>query len=104
VFITGSDVRFHPGWLDHAQQAAFLNKAKVVATNDLLNDDVRGGRLATHPLIATDYIRDVLVPLRQQYEGWRHERRTNDDAPAPAAAATGGRNVPQVYDDSDDVI
>ena len=52
----------------------------------------------------TEYIRDVLVPLRERYEGWRHERRTNDDAPAPAAAATGGRNVPQVYDESDDVI
>lgn len=36
--------------------------------------------------------------LREQYEDWRRERRTNDDEPATAAA---GRNAPQPVSEAD---
>jgi len=36
----------------------------------------------------------TLIPLREQYEGWRQERRSNE-AEAPPVAAPTGRNVPQ---------
>lgn len=39
----------------------------------------------------TPYIRDVLAPLRAQYEPWRQERRTNSAGEEPPPA----RNAPQ---------
>jgi hypothetical protein len=59
VFLVGDDVRFHPGWLDHAQQTARRTGAKVVGTNDLGNARVLAGEHATHFLIARDYIDEV---------------------------------------------
>lgn len=35
MFLTGDDVKFHPGWLRQALQAADKTGAKVVGTNDL---------------------------------------------------------------------
>lgn len=59
VFLVGDDVRFHAGWLDHAQQTARATGAKVVGTNDLGNARVIAGEHATHILIARDYIDDI---------------------------------------------
>ncbi len=56
IFLTGDDVHFHAGWLDHAQQTAHVNGAKLIATNDWLNQRVLEGTHATHPLISTAYI------------------------------------------------
>jgi hypothetical protein len=56
VFLVGDDVRFRPGWLDHAQQVAVNTGAKVIGTNDLANPRVTAGEHATHMLIARDYI------------------------------------------------
>lgn len=59
VFLVGDDVRFHPGWLDHAQQTARDTGAQVVGTNDLGNPRVLAGDHATHMMIARDYIDTV---------------------------------------------
>jgi glycosyltransferase involved in cell wall biosynthesis len=59
VFIVGDDVRFHPGWLDHAQFVGNRHNAAVVGTNDLLNPRVLAGEHATHLLIRTDYVKAV---------------------------------------------
>jgi hypothetical protein len=76
VFIVGDDVRFLPGWLDHAQQVARATGAKVIGTNDLANPRVMAGDHATHLLIARDYIDDVGAswdgPGVVCHEGYRH--------------------------------
>lgn len=59
MFLTGEDVEFHPGWLDHAQHVAKVYDAKVVGTNDLGNPRVLAGEHATHLLVARDYVTDV---------------------------------------------
>lgn len=56
VFITGDDVRFHPGWLDHAQHVAKTQGVAVVGTNDLANPRVMAGDHGTHLLISCEYI------------------------------------------------
>jgi hypothetical protein len=56
ILLVGSDVVFKPGWWDHALNVATTTGVNVVATNDLLNNDVRDGRLATHPVIRRSYI------------------------------------------------
>jgi len=55
VFITGDDVTFHPGWLDHAQTVAG-GKYDVIGTNDLGNPRVMAGEHATHLLIRRSYV------------------------------------------------
>jgi len=76
LLVVGDDVRFHPGWLDHAQQTAAITGADLVATNDLGNRRVADGFHATHPMIRRTYIDEqgaswdgpgVLV-----HEGYRH--------------------------------
>lgn len=56
VFLAGDDVRFRPGWLDHALEVARRYKAQVVGTNDLANPRVMRGEHATHMLISRAYI------------------------------------------------
>lgn len=56
LFICGDDVRFHPGWLDHAQHVAFSQGAAVVGTNDLANPRVMAGEHGTHLLLSRAYI------------------------------------------------
>jgi len=56
LFIVGDDVRFHPGWLDHAQAVAKSHDAAVVGTNDLGNPRVVAGEHATHMLIRRSYV------------------------------------------------
>lgn len=48
--------------------------------------------------VGTALIRDTLVPMREEYEAWRQEQRTNAPAEPPAAP---GRNAPQPVSDDD---
>jgi GT2 family glycosyltransferase len=76
LFITGDDVVFRPGWLDHAQFMAAKYGANVVGTNDLGNPRVMRGEHATHMLISTDYIAEQGAswdgPGIVCHEGYRH--------------------------------
>jgi len=76
LFITGDDVRFHPGWLDRAQYVAAATGARVVGTNDLGSERVQRGDHATHILIHRDYVDNVGAswdgPGVVAYEGYRH--------------------------------
>lgn len=76
IFIVGDDVRFHPGWLDHAQHIASTSEAKVIGTNDLGNPRVMRGEHATHLLIARDYIDSTGAswdgPETVCHEGYHH--------------------------------
>lgn len=75
VFITGDDVRFHPGWLDHAQATAG-ERFHVVGTNDLGNPRVMAGEHATHLLIRRSYVEEVGAswdgPGVVAHEGYGH--------------------------------
>lgn len=76
VFLTGDDVRFRPGWLDHAQHTAATTGRAVIATNDLHNPLVITGEHGTHLLIARSYIEDTGAswdgPKVVCHEGYRH--------------------------------
>lgn len=76
LFLTGSDVRFHPGWLDAAQNVAAATGARVVGTNDLGSQRVQSGEHATHMLISRTYV-DLLGaswdgPKVVAHEGYKH--------------------------------
>ena len=75
VFITGDDVTFHPGWLDHAQVVAG-DEFHVIGTNDLGNPRVTSGEHATHMLIRRSYVDEVGAswdgPKNVCHEGYRH--------------------------------
>lgn len=77
LFLAGDDVRFLPGWLDHAQHVARTQGATVVGTNDLGNPRVTAGHHATHLLIARSYVDTVGVswdgPGIVAHEGYRHQ-------------------------------
>jgi GT2 family glycosyltransferase len=76
VFIVGDDVKFHPGWLDHAQHVAAMTEAKVIGTNDLGNARVMAGDHATHMLISRAYLDEHGGswdgPKVVCHEGYRH--------------------------------
>lgn len=55
LFLVGDDVRFHAGWLDHAQAMAG-NEHHVIGTNDLAHPRVVSGEHATHVLIRRSYV------------------------------------------------
>lgn len=75
LFLTGDDVVFQPGWLDHAQHAA-RDGADVVGTNDLHNPRVISGEHATHMLIRRAYVDEQGAswdgPKVLAHEGYRH--------------------------------
>jgi GT2 family glycosyltransferase len=75
VLLVGSDVRFHPGWLDHAQAMAG-DRYHVVGTNDLGNPLVMAGVHSPHPLIRRSYVDEVGAswdgPGVVCHEGYRH--------------------------------
>jgi hypothetical protein len=75
VFIVGDDVRFHPGWLDHAEAVAGKDH-HVIGTNDLGNPRVTSGEHATHLLIRRSYIDEIGAswdsPGILAHEGYRH--------------------------------
>lgn len=72
LFITGDDVRFHPGWLDHLQATG----GDVIGTNDLGNPRVIRGEHATHMLIRRSYVDEHGAswdgPKVVCHEGYRH--------------------------------
>jgi hypothetical protein len=76
LFLVGDDVRFHPGWLDHAQHVAASQNASVVGTNDLGNPRVISGEHATHLLIRRSYVDEVGAswdgPKVVCHEGYAH--------------------------------
>jgi len=75
LLLVGSDVRFHPGWLDHAQAVAG-DRFHVIGTNDLGNPRVTSGEHATHLLIRRSYVDEVGAswdgPGVVAHEGYRH--------------------------------
>jgi hypothetical protein len=76
LFVTGDDVRFRPGWLDHAQHVGATFNASVIGTNDLGNSRVLAGEHATHMLIRRSYIDEQGAswdgPGVVCHEGYRH--------------------------------
>jgi hypothetical protein len=76
LFLCGDDVRFRPGWLDHAQHTAQLQDAPVVGTNDLGNPRVVAGDHATHLLIRRSYVDEQGAgwdgPKTLAHPGYRH--------------------------------
>lgn len=76
LFITGDDVAFRPGWLDHAQHVAAAFGADVIGTNDLGNPRVTAGEHATHLLIRRSYVDEHGAswdgPGVVGHEGYRH--------------------------------
>lgn len=76
LFIVGDDVKFHPGWLDHAQHTAHTTGAQVVGTNDLANPRVMAGDHGTHLLISREYVDEQGAswdgPGVVCHEGYRH--------------------------------
>src|SRR5215216_3640817 len=81
LFLVGDDVRFQPGWLDHAQHAA-RDGAHVIGTNDLHNPRVTSGEHATHLLIRRNYIDERGAswdgPKVVCHEGYRHNFVDNE--------------------------
>jgi hypothetical protein len=75
LLLVGDDVRFAPGWLDHAQHAA-RDGASVIGTNDLHNPRVTSGQHATHLLIRRSYVDEVGAswdgPKVVAHEGYGH--------------------------------
>lgn len=76
IFLTGDDVRFHPGWLDHAQHVATVLNGLVIGTNDAGNARVMRGEHATHMLIRRSYVDEQGAswdgPGVLCHEGYRH--------------------------------
>lgn len=76
MLLVGDDVRFYPGWLDHAQHTANIHRKDVVATNDLGNPKVVAGAHATHPLIRRSYVDEQGAswdgPGHLCHEGYHH--------------------------------
>lgn len=57
VFVCGDDVRFHAGWLDHAEATAG-DRYHVIGTNDLSNARVVSGEHSTHLLMRRSYVEE----------------------------------------------
>lgn len=76
MFVVGSDVRFRPGWLDHAQHVGETFGAGIVGTNDLGNPAVMAGQHATHFLVRRTYVDELGAswdgPGVLCHEGYRH--------------------------------
>lgn len=75
LFLVGDDVRFEPGWLDHAQAVA-SDHHHVIGTNDLANPRVLAGEHATHLLVRRSYVDEVGAswdgPGIVAHEGYGH--------------------------------
>ncbi len=78
MFIVGDDVRFYPGWLDHAQHTAnsSTNGYHVIGTNDLGNPRSTDGEHSAHLLIRRSYVDEQGGgwdgPKSIAHEGYRH--------------------------------
>lgn len=76
LFVVGDDVRFHPGWLDHAMSKAGESTRSVIGTNDLGNPRVMSGEHATHFFVLRRYVDEQGAsfdgPGVLCHEGYRH--------------------------------
>lgn len=76
MLLCGDDVRFRPGWLDHAQDVARRYNADVIGTNDLANPRVMRGEHATHPMLRRSYVDQLGAswdgPRVACHQGYRH--------------------------------
>lgn len=91
LFVVGDDVRFHSGWLDHAQHVAEILEADVVGTNDLGDERSLRGEHSGHVLIRRSYADKVGAswdgPGAVCHEGYMH--RGVDEEIVAAAKARG---------------
>lgn len=75
LLLVGDDVRFHAGWLDHAQAIA-ADRFHVVGTNDMANPRVTSGEHATHLMVRRSYVDEQGAswdgPKTVAHEGYRH--------------------------------
>jgi hypothetical protein len=75
LFLCGSDVQFHPGWLDHAQAAAG-ERFHVIAVDDMGNHpqdaDARGGHLLVRRSYADQIGASWDGPGTVAHEGYGH--------------------------------
>lgn len=75
LFLTGDDVVFKPGWLDHLQTVA-RDGYDVIGSNDLHNPRVVAGEHATHMLVRRSYVDELGAswdgPKIVAHEGYRH--------------------------------
>jgi hypothetical protein len=76
LFLVGDDVKFWPGWLDHAQRTAG-SRYHVVGTNDLGNPRVMSGEHATHLMVRRAYVDELGaswdgpgVVIHESYRHW----------------------------------
>lgn len=75
IFHGADDLRFHPGWLEEAIEAASRAPGVgVVGTQDLGNKLVLRGRHSTHSLVSRAYAEQGTVddPDSLMHEGYRH--------------------------------
>jgi GT2 family glycosyltransferase len=90
LLLVGDDVRFRPGWLDHAQHAA-RDGADVIGTNDMHSPRCATGEWSPHPVIRRAYVDEVGAswdgPKVVAHEGYHHN--FPDDEIAAAAAQRG---------------
>lgn len=74
LLLVGDDVRFHAGWLDHAQVRG--QNVSVVGTNDVGNPRTVTGKHSCHPMIRRSYIDEQGAswdgPGVVCHEGYRH--------------------------------
>jgi hypothetical protein len=76
LLLAGSDVHFHPGWLDQALAAAAPGPFDVVGTNDCGSPRSLAGEHSPHPLIRRSYVDEQGAswdgPGVVAHEGYRH--------------------------------
>lgn len=75
IFQGADDLRFHPGWVEAALDAADHTGCRVIGTNDLCNPRVIRGGHSTHSLVHRSYVEEigtVDVPGKMLHEGYRH--------------------------------
>jgi hypothetical protein len=75
LLLAGDDVKFHAGWLDHAQHAA-RDGADVIGTNDLHNPRALAGEHSPPLMIRRAYVDEQGAswdgPRVIAHEGYRH--------------------------------
>jgi glycosyltransferase involved in cell wall biosynthesis len=75
-FLGADDLRFYPGWFEHAMERYEDNGACVIGTNDLGNPMVIRGLHSTHTLVLGEYATrcgTIDEPGKILHEGYPHE-------------------------------
>lgn len=74
-FLGADDLRFYPGWFDHAMVTYKKTGACVIGTSDLGNPLVKKGLHSTHSLVLGEYATEcgtIDEPGKILHEGYRH--------------------------------